>query len=221
MRRPTSCPCFPTIGHYDSYLAINVGSGHRAKPLDKSSDDWFFSVRDKNVFNSLKTSDYDNSYVRFADAALVDITNTPYPTLANSDAGWKLELEAEDGERVLGESYSFKGTTFFTSFTPAPIVATCGGPTTGGGNNRLYRVSVADGSPNPHPDNIDPETPLTKLDRYEDLDQKGIAPPPALFFTEHEDGDQDGPDVCVGVECENSGIFDGFQATYWFQDETQ
>ena len=217
---PDVVPVLSDNPNYPSYLAINVGSGHRAKPLDTSSDDWFFSVRDFDVFNSLDTSDYDANFVKFAD--LVDITDTPSPSLAGTEAGWKLEMEAADGERVLGSSFSFKGTTFFTSFTPAPIVAVCGEPTTGGGDNRLYRVSVTDGRPLPHRDNIDdPDDPLTKVDRYEDLAQKGIAPPPEFFFTEHEDGEQDGPDFCIGVECMESGIFNSWQATYWFQDETQ
>jgi len=214
---PDVVPVLADNPDHDSYLAINVGSGHRAKPLDESSDDWFFSVRDKNMFNALDTDDYDNSYVRFGD--LTDITGTPVATLSNAAPGWKLELRAEDGERVLGESYSFKGTVFFTSFTPAPIVATCGEPSTGGGKNRLYRVSVADGNPRPNVDDIvDPEVPFTEEDRYEEIGLAGIAPPPTLFYTDDMDGE---PVLCIGVECEGAGIDNGFQATYWFQDETQ
>jgi len=214
---PDVVPVISDDPNHDSYLAINVGSGHRAKPLDTSSDDWFFSVRDKNMFGSLETNEYDADYFQFDD--LDDITDTPTTTLPNSSNGWKLELEAAGGERVLNESFSLKGTVFFTTFTPSPRTAVCGEPTVGGGDNRLYRVSVTDGRPLPHRDNIvDPDDPLTKVDRYEDLAQNGIAPAPTMFFTDDTDGE---PVLCVGVECETSGLDNSFTPTYWFQDETQ
>ncbi|MGI9330784.1 MAG: PilC/PilY family type IV pilus protein, partial [Gammaproteobacteria bacterium] len=203
----------PSNSNYEPYLAINVGSGHRAKPLDESQDDWFFSVRDRDVYNSIATADYNGDYVQFAD--LVDITDDTEPTLDVDAAGWKLEMEAEAGERVLSESFTFAGTTFITSFAPAPIVATCGQVSAGGGNNRLYRVRVTDGAPDA-PDDEVLEEPEPE-DRYTDLATKGIAPSPVLLFTE------EAPELvlCVGVECGDAGVSNNLERTYWFQDETQ
>ena len=43
------------------YLAISLGSGYRAHPLDKGAADRFYSLRDKQVFTKLSQSAY-NAY---------------------------------------------------------------------------------------------------------------------------------------------------------------
>ncbi len=94
----------------------------------------------------------------------------------------------------------------------------------------MYRVSVVNGDPAPHPDDMpDPPGELTSTDRITELDQGGMATGPVAFFTEDdpdedectEDCDPPGPDVCIGPVCFPSGIGDGFVPTYWFQSETQ
>ena len=209
-----------------SYLSLNVGSGHRAHPLDGASDDWFFSVRDYDIFTPIKTEDYGQPVV-FSD--LTDITNDIAPALPYGAAGWRLELEAAAGEKVFTESLTFKGVTIFTSFSPSPPNNTCSTASHGGGTNRLYRVSVTDGSP----DTIPPDTPTDKTDRYRTLKQGGIAPGPVIFFTNHDnDGDEapgqegvpDGKteaDCFIGTESGGCGFTDDFIPTYWFQDETR
>ena len=41
------------------YISISIGSGYRAHPLDTTNTDRFYSIRDKNVFNSLSQPEYD------------------------------------------------------------------------------------------------------------------------------------------------------------------
>ena len=41
------------------YLAINIGSGYRAHPLNNNTNDRLYSIRDANIFNSLSQSQYD------------------------------------------------------------------------------------------------------------------------------------------------------------------
>ena len=36
-----------------------------------------------------------------------------------------------------------------------------------------------------------------------------------------ESPDDDSPDFCVGLFCDDAGIPDGMEPTFWFQDETQ
>ncbi len=201
----------------DSYLAINLGSGHRAHPLDTQTEDWFFSVRDYVPFDVMDTDDYPDQPVVFND--LVDITNDASPTLTPNAPGWRLALVQDSGEKVVTESFTFQGTVFFTSFSPGGAADSC---SAGFGTNRLYRVNVTDGSPEPHPDDM-PEPPddPEPEDRIEELNQGGIAPGPVFFFTARQAGDPSDPDFCVGVECEGSGITNDYTRTYWFQDETQ
>jgi len=209
-----------------SYLSLNIGSGHRAHPLDTVTNDWFFSVRDFNVFSAIKTEDYGTPVV-FTD--LADITDNISPVLLSGDPGWRLKLEAAAGEKVLTESLTFKGTTIFTSFTPSPPVSSCTAASNGVGTNRLYRVSVTNGSPDV---NL-PDTPTDKTDRYRTLKQGGIAPGPVIFFTDHDNDGDEAPgnlgiengkteaDCFIGTESGGCGFTDNFVPTYWFQDETR
>ena len=203
-----------------SYLAVNYGSGHRAHPLEMDNKDWFFSVRDYDLFTAKKTDEF-GTPVEFDD--LIDITEEVSPVMLDGDPGWKLALEAT-GEKVFTPSFTFKGTVFFTSFIPSPPKSSCTEGIHGAGQNRLYRVSVLDGRPLPHPNDapIPPQEP-TKQDRYQTLNMGGIAPGPVFFFTDHDDDPEKTtePDFCVGVYCDESGIGDGFLPTYWFQNETQ
>ena len=209
-----------------SYMSLNLGSGHRAHPLEGTTDDWFFSVRDYKLFTPIATEDYPEP-IEFDD--LADITDDTNPTLYFGDPGWRLKLEAASGEKVFTESLTFKGTTIFTSFSPTPPSVTCTSASNGTGTNRLYRVNVTDGSPD-----VDKEPDQTdKTDRYRTLKQGGIAPGPVVFFTNHDnDGDEepgdegveDGKteaDCFIGTESGGCGFTDDFIPTYWFQSETQ
>ncbi len=240
---PGAVPMFATNQHEQSYISINIGSGHRAHPLEEVNDDWFFSVRDFNFFDKMKTADYGTPVV-FSD--LIDITNfdpTTPTALLSTDAGWKLAL-ADTGEKVLSSSVTLSGTVFFTSFSPTAPTNSCTTASAGGGLNRLYRVSVVNGDPNPNPDDLpDPLAPLTSADRVSILEQGGIAPSPVVFFADDDPDnaagdpndpndpnncvannncdDPDDPIVCIGAYCFPSGISNLFVPTYWFQDETQ
>jgi type IV pilus assembly protein PilY1 len=41
------------------FIAISLGSGYRAHPLDDTNTDRFYSIRDRNVFNALTQAEYD------------------------------------------------------------------------------------------------------------------------------------------------------------------
>jgi type IV pilus assembly protein PilY1 len=170
-----------------AYLSINIGSGHRAHPLDTATDDQFFALRDYKVLDTIATASYP-APIQVTD--LVDITGDLAPTIAYNAPGWRLRLDLSAGEKVMTESLTFDNVVLFTSFTPGGQGDAC---VAAGGLNRLYLVSARDGAPvtnldgSLNPDGS-PDTALTADDRYRELNQGGIAPDPAVFFSP-PDGD--------------------------------
>jgi type IV pilus assembly protein PilY1 len=195
------------------YLTVNIGSGFRAHPLDTMIDDEFYSIRDFHPFDVIASADYTSPVTR---ADLIDITNLNHPSLLAADAGWRLSMGVGTGEKIMAESFTFSGEIFFTSFTPdAGVGASC---VLSAGLNKLYRISLLDGSPTTNLDQSVDDTVLTETDRTINLKQGGISPEPVFIFTDDMEGD---PVVCIGAECLDPGFDENAVRTYWFQDETQ
>ena len=132
------------------FTAINIGSGYRAHPLDTSTREEFYSIRDFRPNEVVPTGDYDSpAQPLILRSDLPDITDNLAPQLEATDAGWRMRLEGP-GEKILTSSLTISNVLFFNSFTPTTADATC---LPGGGRNRLYRVSILGGFP------------LTNLDR--------------------------------------------------------
>jgi type IV pilus assembly protein PilY1 len=199
----------PVIANEQIFIAINIGSGYRAHPLDTDVDDQFFSVRDFQVFEPIATADYPATPLIIDD--LLDVTNNGAPLIDTEDSGWRFGMVLGAGEKVLSEATTFANTVFFTSFTPTNVGNVC---EPAGGINRLYQVSVLDAT---NPNNLDqPAEDFDPADRSVDLQQGGIAPEPVFFFP---DG-LDGPAVLVGTEQpleEPPGP--GLIRTFWLQRE--
>jgi len=199
------------------FLAINIGSGYRAHPLDNTNDDRFYSIRDADVFNKLGQSDYDN-YDIVTDNDLIEVSGTVGAVIGPNDRGWKLTLPAD--QKVLAASTTFNNEVFFVTFSPdSAAAASC---SAGSGRNFLYRVSVANGDPIANLDNIVPGTE-DQL-RVQDLAQGGIAPSPRFLFPSPDDQNCTGADCappplgCIGVECFDPGFQNFPVRTLWTQD---
>jgi type IV pilus assembly protein PilY1 len=191
-----------------TFLAVNIGSGYRGHPLDTDVEDAFFSVRDANVYQPIDRADYPEVPIRIAD--LLDITTDPTATVPADSDGWLLRMVEDEGEKILNSALTFRGITFFTSFSPGARVDACSG---GIGINRLYQVDVCNGRPVNNLDgSADPDT-LSTDDRFRLLSQAGIAAGPMLLL------DPTGATVCTGPECfrfEPPGP--GLPRTYWSQE---
>lgn len=208
------------------FTAINIGSGYRAHPLDTLINDEFYSVRDFNPARAIPTNEYDSPALPLITReALVDITTDTTPSLEPDDAGWRLGMVQDPGEKVLGESLTLDNVLFFNSFAPTSTVQSC---LPGAGINRNYRISVIDGSPLTNLDrSADPDN-LTPTDRF--IEGQLGAPVSDPGF---------GPDdkVCSGLDCfdgddefetddTSDGPDDGPNAgpivrkTYWYPVET-
>lgn len=205
------------------YMAVNVGSGYRAHPLDESAADRFYSLRDPDVFNQLSQLQYDTYEIAYDDD-LVNVAGRTSVTIGANDRGWKFVLPPS--EKVLAESRTFDDSVYFVSFEPQ---AQSDDPCRAGlSRNKLYRVSVSNGDPViPDLDVLDPNDP-DEIDRarYTELDQGGIAVRPMFLFpsplgTEEdcEGADCKPPPVgCVGVECFDPGFENNPVRTLWTQD---
>ncbi|WP_018625649.1 pilus assembly protein [Kangiella aquimarina] len=126
-----------------SFVAIAIGSGYRAHPLDETVDDFFYMIKDRTVFDSSAPTKLTHgnlkditSYVSQEQAALSGV---------DFDAidGWKLEL-TEVGEKVLAEARIINNKIVFTSYVPvATKIDRC---TVVTGAGKLYGVNVIDGT---------------------------------------------------------------------------
>ena len=202
------------------YLAISMGSGYRAHPLDKSAADRFYSLRDPDVFAKLSQEAYD-AYPIAYDADLVNVSGQVNVSITPADRGWKFTLPP--GEKVLAESRTFDDTIYFVSFEPE--VASSDPCQAGLSINRLYRVAVANGDPVVDIDVLDANDPdAADKARVTKLEQGGIAVRPIFLFPSPLDPNCVGkecappPIGCVGVECFDPGVPNNPVRTLWTQD---
>jgi type IV pilus assembly protein PilY1 len=198
------------------FMAISIGSGYRAHPLDNTNNDRFYSIRDRNVFNRLTQAEYD-AFTPITDGDLAEISGSVGTTIGQNQPGWKFTLPPD--QKVLSSSITFNNEIFFVTFSPdAAGAIACAASN---GKNFLYRVSVVNG---------DPITDLSQVvpgeednERVEDLAQGGIAPTPRFLFPS-PDANCTGADCspppiyCVGVECDDPGFPNNPVRTLWTQD---
>jgi len=204
-------------------LNIAIGSGYRGHPLNTSTQDRFYSIRDLQPFVRRTQAEYDSATI-IRDSDLTDISDDVQAIVPPSAPGWRLMLNLPEwrGEKSLNPSNTFDNKIFFTTYTP-PIgvnTNTCSASNTG--TNRAYVVNAFNGAPiprrdsptDPDGDDGDPDgggEDLAPEDRYDELAQGGIAPEVSFLFPEHNKV------VCLsGVEvlnvCTN---FDSRIKTYW------
>jgi len=202
------------------YLAINIGSGYRAHPLDNSASDSLFSLRDPDVFTRLTQAQYD-AYPVIGIGDLVDIAGTMGSVLPKSGDGWRFTLPP--GQKVMSEARTFDDSVYFVTFEPeVDSIDPC---QAGLSLNRVYRLDVVNGDPSfstevtvdSDPEDIDEARILT-------LQQGGIAPVAVFLFPSAWDKDCTGSDcvprplACVGVECFDPDFTNIPVRTLWTQD---
>ncbi len=172
------------------FMSIALGSGYRGHPLDSTVHDRFYDIRDYNGFQQMPQTYFDTlTLVRDALSAgvpasrLIDITGSATPTLPTDALGWQLNLNTHSdwaaGEKSLVPSRTFSDHVIFTTYSPntTPSADPCSG--IGTGTNRVYVVSVFDGSPVIDRNN---DGALATSERSQDLRQGGIAPETAFLF---------------------------------------
>ena len=201
------------------YISVSIGSGYRAHPLDQTTADKFYSIRDPAVFNQLSADDYTN-YNVITDADLVEVSDELNVVIDSESRGWKFTLP--NTQKVIANSVTFADSVFFVAFSPEANLSDPCQPSNG--LNFLYRVSVINGDPvvNNQDNPIDPDDP--DASRVTELAQGGIAAAPAFLFPGATDPECEGaacsppPIGCVGVECFDPGFVNNPVRTLWTQD---
>jgi type IV pilus assembly protein PilY1 len=129
-----------------TYDAVLIGSGDREHPVDTSVNDRFYMLKDTNT-GPLSTD------LNIVESELFDATgNLIQDGTSTERASAKLELTAArgwyialgSGEKVVGNSITLAGTTFFGTNRPTPPAP--GVCTPNLGEARLYSLSYLDGS---------------------------------------------------------------------------
>ncbi len=201
------------------FLAINIGTGYRAHPLDDSASDRFYSVRDPNVFNSMTQGQY-NTYDIIRDDDLIDVSGVADTLIPADGDGWKFVLP--NTQKILSTSRTFNDSVFFVSFEAT--VDSADPCRAGQSLNRLYRVDVSNGNPIvPAGDPVPADGEEADDARITRLEQGGIAPQPIFLFPSPLDENCTGeecappPVACVGVECFDPEFPNNPVRTLWTQ----
>lgn len=190
--RPDFVPSYDANGPFD---AVIIGSGNRPNPLDKEYSakpiNYLYMIKDRDVTPPtvsapVEDTNWDNtSFTDITDNCIGKGTCATTPDLSK---GWKLRLEAGDGEKSLSTPLTLSNTVYFTTYLPKGLYgdettvtdesgnieeATCG-PSEGSG--LLYAVNLADGTPALNYNTADDSESgeQSESDRYKELDSAGI-----------------------------------------------
>lgn len=166
----------------DSFAMIGIGSGYRAHPLDTGSTDRFHLLFDKSVITKSFTST-----INFSN--LNDNSNPSGSGFKNleklfddGDKGWYISLSPN--EKILSDSVTFNGRTFFTTYTPTASADVCAPPT---GKNVVYGMNIADSTPVVESFD-DGDNLVEAVDRTFDLEVGSITDGIQAFFQLDDDG---------------------------------
>jgi len=107
----------------ERFMSVSLGSGWRANPLSKTTDDRFYMIRDDNALNIPEPGQYGkkegSNWVPIKEDDLDDVTNSISESLTPAEIGWTLAL-VDDGEKVLGRSVTINNQVVFTSYMGLP-----------------------------------------------------------------------------------------------------
>jgi type IV pilus assembly protein PilY1 len=112
----------PDVTREADYYYLFFGTGDRAHPLETSTVDRIYAVKDDGVSTSLIESDLVDVT---ADALQLDATDsaTISTILANleSHSGWYIRLDQNAGEKVVAQAVVFNKVVSIPTFTPQPV----------------------------------------------------------------------------------------------------
>ncbi len=206
-------------------LALLIGSGWRAHPLDTIVEDRFYMIRMNDIYGPPFDADNDGNpdYPASLDESdLYDATDNDvgeltgaaqaaaYADLTSSD-GWFIRL-TDGGEKVLSRSTTINNQVFFTTYAPLAPSSVCGAAEGGG---YIYAVDLWTAAPIMNLDAVGDVNDLTRPDRRKQLGRMGIPPSPKALLPE-----EGNPIIVVGPEQPIDNIDFGTlrRRTYWTEN---
>ena len=201
-------------------LAIAIGSGWRAHPLDTLTQDRLYSIRSTHVYGPPLDTTGVITYPSVADDAngapttgFANVTATLNPADTAIRKGWWIDLgtdagggEAAPGEKVLNAAVAADGRLLLTSYRPETDVAAC---TPAVGSSAVWALDSVNGSPTDA--FTDGGAPPGLADRAERLDQPGLSGPVSIRFPETGEAT-----FSVGTEkIDQLGIEELRRRTFW------
>ena len=201
------------------FLAVAIGSGWRANPLNNNVKDRFYMVRINDVYRAPsvytkinETNLYDATANTIGEGDATDSASA-VDALWNTYNGWYMDLP-NLGEKVLAESLTVNHQIVFTTFQPVSSGSAC---SAGTGKGRLYIVSAYNATPVLNLDGVGSNTSLTKSDRSGELSRVGIPPKPTVLFPgDPTSNTPPNPVLCVGAECGKDLDFGSImERTFW------
>jgi type IV pilus assembly protein PilY1 len=186
-RRFYEAPAVAYVEHKgEKQLYMTIGSGYRAHPLDKNTNEAFFVIRDDSAYKDSAPE----KELEIGDLVNVGVGN---PVKGDSP-GWFYYLDVAPGEKVMSSPVVYDNTVFFSTYSPV------------GGTNEDSPCAVSLGSAYLHTVNLITGDPAkinndgsVASDRQEELLQQVPPPTPVLFM------DEDKIKVVVGTEVPAEG----------------
>lgn len=131
------------------YDAVTLGTGNRASPLDKATEDMFFVLQDRNVISQTFGTNAKAVPSAITFANLYNITSAAPSTETENIAfgqklGWYYDFSMA-GEKSLSPSAIIKGKVYFTSFIPTQSAASKNSCTVSS-LGRLYTLDLHKGA---------------------------------------------------------------------------
>ncbi len=220
-RRFYYAPDVSLISHEgDATLAISIGSGWRAHPLDLVVKDRFYMIKSKSIFSPPEgygKDDGNGNYSPITESDMINVTDNLTPDMSTGE-GWYIDMEI-DGEKILAKSVTVNNQIIFTSYRPGQAGTAC---QTALGGGAVYVVSVLDGSPTSNLDRQGDDENLEKTDRVTELNHGGIPPEAiALFPSDVNNANGIKPIVLIGPEnaLKDLDFGDLTKRTFWTNNQ--
>ena len=184
----------------DIYLSVAIGSGNRTHPLGKTVDNHFYMIKQADIhsapegygvidtpatgsqpasYRPIRVDDLFDATANDVKSANDEVSLAATVSLQNS-YGWRLELDGK-GEKVLGTSATINNQIVFATYVPDLAGQTTDICQPVAGGNRAYIVNLFDASP--ANGSADPR------ERYQDIEQPGIAGTVSVIIDRHSDPD--------------------------------
>jgi type IV pilus assembly protein PilY1 len=217
-------------------LAIVIGSGWQAHPLDTNVVDRLYLIKSSDVFEPPTNEDGAITYTTLTEEDLYDATENHLGDVSAQNTkdeqeaaykeyfgyddgegnvvppkeGWFIRL-TRSGEKVLAPTLTVDGDVYYTTYEPKPNKSGC---TFNPGISRLFHVALLDATPVKNYDGIGLDTELTVPDREVKILATQIPAPPKRLCIDNK------CTICTGLEnCEPPEGERPIIKTYWVQEE--